>query len=387
MSKPKRTTPGKPRPDFPLFPHRNGHWSKKVRGRLHYFGKVASDAKGEAALELWLARKDDLLAGRRPRAHRPGDVAIRDICNAFLTHKQDLVKAGELSQWTFGEYHNTCARLVKVFGRSRPVDDLVAEDFRRLRAQIARQWGPIRLSNEIQRVRSIFKYGYEAGLLDKPVRFGPDFKKPSAKVLRQNRAKAGLRMFERDELLALLNVIPPIQKAMVLLAVNGGLGNHDIATLPISAVNLKTGWLTYPRPKTGIERRIPLWPETSQALKDVLADRREPKDSAHNRLVFISVQREAYISHNSGHRIAKTVLWFLRKAKIERPGLTFYAIRHTFQTIGEGAHDLVAVQAIMGHAPSGSDMSARYRERIDDARLLAVSEHVRKWLFGSEESK
>ena len=252
---------------------------------------------------------------------------------------------------------------------------------------MAKKWGVHRLSNEIQRIRSVFKYGYEAGILDKPVRFGPGFKKPSAKVLRQNRAKAGLRMFEREELLALLDATPSIQKSMVLLAINGGLGNHDVATLPIKAINIKSGWLTYPRPKTGIERRIPLWPETVEALKAVLADRHEPKDPAHKELIFISLQGESFISKNSGHRIAKTVLWFLRKAKIERPGLTFYGIRHTFQTVAEGVRDLSAVQSLMGHAASSSDMSARYRERIDDARLLAVTEHVRKWLFGESETK
>ena len=34
----------------------------------------------------------------------------------------------------------------------------------------------------------------------------------------------------------------------------------------------------------------------------------------------------------------------------------------------------------MGHARD--DMASVYRERISDERLKAVSDHVRKWLFG-----
>ena len=117
------------------------------------------------------------------------------------------------------------------------------------------------------RVRSIFKFGYGVACWTSLPRFGPSFeeKSRSAKVLRQNRARRGLRMFEREELLALLDACLPTQKAMVLLGINGGLGNHDVATLPTKALDLKKGWLVYPRPKTGIERRIPLWPETVAA--------------------------------------------------------------------------------------------------------------------------
>ena len=48
-----RVKPKKPRIDFPLFPHARGYWAKKVRGKLLYFGKVADDPKGEAALQKW----------------------------------------------------------------------------------------------------------------------------------------------------------------------------------------------------------------------------------------------------------------------------------------------------------------------------------------------
>ena len=75
----------------------------------------------------------------------------------------------------------------------------------------------------------------------------------------------------------------------------------------------------------------------------------------------------------------------LTALKLHRNGLGFYALRHTFETIGGDSRDQVAVDAIMGHARD--DMASAYRERIDDARLVAVTEHVRKWLFGESTTK
>jgi hypothetical protein len=38
--------PKKPYDKFPLTPHPNGSWVKKIRGRLHYFGKWARRVEG-----------------------------------------------------------------------------------------------------------------------------------------------------------------------------------------------------------------------------------------------------------------------------------------------------------------------------------------------------
>src|SRR5690606_7774981 len=68
----------------------------------------------------------------------------------------------------------------------------------------------------------------------------------------------------------------PALRAMILLAINGGMGNFDCASLPMSAVNLETGWVNYPRPKTGVGRRFPLWPETAAAIQEAIDKRPEP---------------------------------------------------------------------------------------------------------------
>ena len=191
MPKPTRKSAfGKPHRDFPLFPHATGRWAKKVRGKFRYFGKVADDPDGQAALALWLEQKDDLLAGRTPRVKSEG-LAIRDLLNRYLTAKRHLLDTREITPKHFAELYACCQRIGGTFGLTRVVVDLAADDFERLRKAIAKQWGPVRLGNEVQRVRSVFKFGYDSGLIDRPICFGPAFKKPTRKVLRLNRARAG----------------------------------------------------------------------------------------------------------------------------------------------------------------------------------------------------
>jgi integrase len=172
---------------------------------------------------------------------------------------------------------------------------------------------------------------------------------------------------------------------MILLGLNGGLGNTDVGELPVTAFDLKGGWLDYPRQKTGIPRRVPRWPETLDAIRAVMANRRDPKAREDDRLLFVGRRGQSYIGSHRGYRVTQEFNRVLAKAGIE--GRTFYDLRRTFQTIAEGARDLVAVQSIMGHAPASGDMSAIYRQRVDDDRLLSVVDHVRRWLFGEEESK
>src|SRR4029079_16797609 len=111
------------------------------------------------------------------------------------------------------------------------------------------------IGNEVNRTRVIFKFGYDSGLLLMPMRFGPMFKRPSRKLLRIERAKHPPKIFTADEIKTLSDASTPQLKAMILLGVNAAFGNNDCATLEFRHLHLKGGWVNFPRPKTGIDRR------------------------------------------------------------------------------------------------------------------------------------
>lgn len=393
--------PEKPYKGFPLTPHPSGFWQKKIRGKTHYFGRWGRRENGvmvrlpgdgwKEAYDLYQAQAADLHAGRTPKVNGTGELTVAGLCNAFLNAKQRALDAGDIGARMFKEYRQTTDRIVAAFGSTRVVSDLAAADFESLRSDLATQFGPVRLSNSVQRVRTVFKYGYDAGLLEVPTRFGPNFKKPPARVLRQHRNTSAKRLFSAEEVRQLRDAASVPVKAMILLGVNCGFGNSDVSSLPQSAVDLEKGWITFPRPKTGIERRCPLWPETVAALKAAIAIRPKGANKEDNELVFLTVFGNRWVREREriegdevkltqidgvGQEIGK----LLRKLDINgRKGLGFYSLRHTFRTVADATRDFPAVRLIMGHVDASID--ATYREHIDDDRLVAVSNHVRSWLY------
>ena len=374
-----RVKPDKPYPDFPLFPHNNGLWAKKICGKLHYFGPWRDPG---AAVAKWLDQRDALLAGRTPRTAREG-LTVRSLCNRFLTAKRLLLDNGELAQRTWDDYFTVCERIVRVFGKDRLVDDLAASDFAELRADFAQTRGPVALAGDVTRVRSVFKFAYDESLIDQAVRYGQSFAMPKRRVLRKARNGNGGRMFEPAELQTLLAAAGPQMRAMLLVALNTGLGNSDLGRLPETAVDLKSKWIRFPRPKTGIDRRCPLWDETVEALKAVFAIRPKPKDKAAKGLVFLTAKGASWTKDRADNPISKEFSKLQKKVGTYHKGRGFYALRHTFQTVADEAKDPTATSHIMGHSPDSRDMGAVYRERISDDRLVAVTDYVHNWLFGT----
>jgi integrase len=370
--------PAKPYPDFPLYAHATGRWAKKIRGKLHYFGHVKDGWK--AALDKYDSQKDALHAGKRPRVESDA-LTLKDLANDFLNMKQARVASGELSPRTMAEYVLVAKTLVKFFGDRRFVTDLLPDDYSELRNWMAKKWGLYRLGNSVKAARSVFKFAFESGKIDKPVRFGPNFSAPNKKTMRIYRSKQERKLFTAQECRDLIEAASVPMRAMVLLGLNCAFGNADCANLPLSAIDLAGGWVNFPRPKTGVERRCPLWPETISSIQAFLAS----KPVNGRQQLFVTKDGNAWGKEDAPDSpIGKEFKKLMKRCGISGHR-SFYALRHTHRTASDGSKDQVACHHIMGHEPG--DMSVPYREHIDDARLKAVSDHVRGWLFGTKGGK
>jgi len=362
-----------------------------VKGKLYYFGKVADEPKGEPPLERRLGEKDDLLAGRPPRAKRD-DLTIEELCGRFLAAKEAAVESGELTRATWRNYRIVCKRITKFFGRDRLVQDLRGDDFELFRADLAKTNGLVGLKNQITQTRMVFGYARKAGLIDQEVHFGADFNRPTVKAVRRQRQP---KMFEAAEIRRMIDAAGPTMRALVLLGCNCGSGCTDVGRLPIDAVDLAGGWIEFPRPRSGTDRRVPLWLETIVAIREALAFRPEPATEELSNRLFLT-RRGGSWDKDSTRYMTEQFRKFLQgidrqaedKAvadgtdppeKLYRRGRGFYTLRHVFETIGGESCDQAAVDAIMGH--ERGNRAAIYGKRISDERLTRVVNTVRNWLF------
>jgi len=391
-----RRKPSKPYPSFPLTAHNNGQWCKKVRGKVHFFG-VWEDA--DSALQNYLSVAQDLHEGRQPSPiNIPAqDTIVKEACNHYLTYQARRAELGEISAQWCEDCKRTVRDLARFLGPARLVSDLRPGDFEAYRQKLRRcglsgnsPLGPYALDRSITVAKAVFAHAYEMELIDRPMRFGKAFARSSAAEKRRARGESvrrnGRKLLEPTAIRRILGTASVPMRAMVLLGINAGFGNADCGRLPLAAIDHAEGVIEFPRHKTGVERVVPLWPETATALTEAVAARPEPTCAQAMELAFVTVFGRPWVRclrDGKGSRtdaVGQEFNKLLTRLALKRAGIGFYALRHTFRTWADETRDQHAVHRIMGHAIPG--MSGIYIEEISLDRLRAVTDHVRMKLFG-----
>ena len=221
--------------------------------------------------------------------------------------------------------------------------------------------GPVTLKRRLTVARMVFVFANEQ--LDQNLRYKKPLQAPSKLSIRRKERERGKRLYEAAEIRKLVKAADPHLRAMILLGINCGFGPRDCCTMPTDAIDLKGGWHNYPRPKTEVDRRCPLWPETVRALKAVVGKR-----EAFNGRVW------------SRHIVAREFTKLAKACKVRNLG--HYSLRRTFETVGGTAEvNQAVIDSIMGH--SRNDMASVYRQKVFDAMLRKCTDHVRAWFLGT----
>jgi integrase len=163
-------------------------------------------------------------------------------------------------------------------------------------------------------------------------------------------------------------------RAQILLALNGGFGNTDLAELNWGAI--RNGWVDHLRGKTGVRRRVPLWPETIAELAKVKYPKawggRRPDDGT----VFVTRQGQRLVLDGQKDTVANGFFKLCELTGVPNHG--FYSLRRTFRTVADATGDTRAIARIMGHEIG--DTADIYVQDITADRLQRVVDHVRSVL-------
>lgn len=388
----------KPYPDYPLTAHPSGRWCKKIRGKLHYFGPIDD---WQAALDKWHLQRDDLLNGRTPRERTESEgPTLRDLGNAYMIRQRQQMDRGKIATVTFADSARTCKDLLAFFKPDTRCDDLLPSDFARYYAALEKRYSRTTVANVILRTRAVLNFAAKRWedadgrpVLARPIRCGADFTPPDKQAIARGNERPE-RMLAVEEIRKLLDAADTQERAWILLACNGGMGNTDLARLPVKVIDLEAGWLDFARTKTNVKRRLPLWAETVEAIQAVLAARPTPDADARDCLFVMPsgrpwcmqgfTEREAdgktTIASRTYDQLSKSFARLIVWAGIERrAGVNFYSLRHWHRTTAADANDAEAADSLMGHKPAG--MRERYVHKISDARLKRVTDHIHGVLF------
>lgn len=384
----------------------NGQWSKNVGGKRRTFGSVldVSRAEAEARLYAYLA---DVSVGRDPRPIDAGRTTVEDVVSRFVADLEARVRAGEVESKTLASRTRYVRDAGRAIGLDRKVAALRPRDFAAARRRLVALREPVSVNLAVSAMRSAFRWAHEVDdLIDALPAYGDSWKPlPRAALRRGRRGKGfpgGRRHFHPEEVRALLEAASPLMRAAILLGVSAGMLAADLAVLRADQVDLERGWIDDLRPKTGVPRRAPVWPETREAILAWRADherRGDVRAKGAERLLLVTrtgrpVSREsAAIDRETGlvleEKTSAIIQSFrrllvssgVRAASSDAPGIGFATLRRTCATYADAAGDRLAKARIMAHVVEDVDDS--YVDHVSDDRIRAVSDVIRGRLFGS----
>ena len=221
----------------------------------------------EQAKAIW----EDRLAGEDAGAAAPPDETIASNIDSFLKRKESQVNGDERSPGRYESLRCCLERFQKWIGGHRDVHEITAKKLIDYHSFLLDQIKAKKMSryyarDHMQAVRQFVRWCWELDLLDLPRNIGsPDL---TVKV-----SDGRIETFAVEEIQQLLNSSSETTKLYLLLMLNCGMQQQDIAQLRQDEVDWERGRIIRRRSKTRGHANVPevnykLWADTFALLKE-----------------------------------------------------------------------------------------------------------------------
>ncbi|RKY10682.1 MAG: hypothetical protein DRP56_00250 [Planctomycetota bacterium] len=356
---------------LPLTLHKTGQYCKKIKGKIYYFG---TDKK--VALQRYYDQAAFLHAGRTI-SPKPGSdlLSVKMLCNLYLDHQESRVAIKEIKQNHVYDQTLILRNFTKLIGPNCQVCDVSTMDLQNYRKKLIKaKKSPSTINNRIATIKALYNWALNNEIVEKI---------PNLRVIKKvTISKIEKPIFNMTQIEKLLRSANEQMKAMIWLGLNCGFGCTDCAQLKWGNIDLKKSRVIFPRGKTGVNRNLPLWPETIDALRKI----RKSGD-----LVFYTSRGNTWVrmiesTDKHGNKkyvkddaVTKEFSKLLKKANLKtEKGVGFYTLRRTAATLAARSGDPFAVQKLLGHTDLKmattyvQDVSEQTDRVINNTRKLII---------------
>lgn len=348
------------------------------------------------ALRIFYAKVGKLASGSpipTPAKVEPSAVSVHYILAKWILAREADLNAGKLKPHTFSQYRRSAKRIDEVIGTFK-VDEYMPETTEHLHTELSNRHGADFGRRAVGHWRDCCLYAEERRWC-RPVALG---RKIVRSILTRPAARVKWTLLDKKQIKKLLKAAKAATvgrrddfrqqaeqfHAALLLALNGGYGPTELSEMPKSFVDLSEGVVKGVRGKTGVMHVCPLWPETLEALKLVMAQRPDDvllfRTRNGNPWVETRVIKEGgHVVNATGHDNFKERWKELTKPLgLKVKGQGFYKLRHVHSTTADKFGDDHARRVLVGHALPGA---TGHYVHVGEDRLRKLVEFIRQELI------
>lgn len=323
-------------------------WYKRVGKRPRWIVSAKSCPTGE---EADLFYEDNFTEIAKATPVKRSAVTLRQAAASFVESKEGK----NLHRGTIRDYDDTMLIVMRAVGADRPVAKLDISAADRVTEATA-HLGTERRLKHVVNLRGFIAWcarqGIECGWTRET------FRAPGKAERRRERARRRKVPYTHNEIRRMLRHASDRMRAVIMLALNCAMGPDELTR--VTGRDVKGGTFDKPRQKTGIDRLVPLWPETLALLPKV------------DGLLFPGPKGKPL----DPSRLTRRFHAVCQRACVPPRGL--YTLRRTFRTIADEYGDQRAAAKVMGRETG--DIDSVYVLHISRERISRMLDHVKSSL-------